>query len=173
MGQPASDDAAVKHSFPLVFLRDAERREVMNGGHGGAGLTPQHAAVAGDMQDIDLPATGEGRQPSLVPPDVIHGRAKTLRNLDKAHLAFCKIEQRQVVLENKQRELVVGAEFFQSAYQSEDVLCDAASAALDHGSGNADSHRSLRLERTPHRGPLPSEGEREIALRVPKVFSMA
>ena len=78
-GERFHDDAAVEHAGEIVFPLHMERREVVDGADGGARRAADEAAVAGDVEDIELQIRGEFWQGELVPEDVFHRRRSGAR----------------------------------------------------------------------------------------------
>ena len=79
-----------------------EGGEVVDGGDGGAGGTPQHAAVAGDVEDIELMLAGEGGKMGLVPEDVAQGGAMALGDDDDFGMALGEVEEGEVGFEDEE-----------------------------------------------------------------------
>ena len=58
------------------------------------------------MQDVELLPTGQLRQLNLVPPGILQRKPKSLRHADQAYLSTCEVEQRQVLFQNENSEIV-------------------------------------------------------------------
>jgi len=87
MGETADDNAAVEHAFPIIFFGHVARGQVMDGCDQGTWPAPQHAAIAGDMEDVDAMLRGEAREMDLVPENVFDGGAKAFGDGDDLHSA--------------------------------------------------------------------------------------
>jgi hypothetical protein len=81
-GQPASDNAAIPHSFPIVFGHDVEWGQIVNRCHEGAGPGSEHAPVAWHVQHVELMDAGQMGQTSLVPENILDGGPKAFGNWD-------------------------------------------------------------------------------------------
>jgi hypothetical protein len=104
MRQPADQDATVEHTHPVIFFGDVKWREIMDSCDQVAWLPPQHATIAGDMQNIEALLPNQPRQFALVPKDVSNRLTETLRDGDDFHCSAEEIEQRQVIIEDEERE---------------------------------------------------------------------
>ena len=120
-----------------------ERREVVDGGDERAMGFPEHAAVAGDVEDVEAELAGELGEFELVPEHVFDGRAVFLRDGDELHLVPDKSEQGQVFLEDEKIKFVLVRVAPEGAEQGEHILGHAGLAALDDGRGKADFHCGL------------------------------
>lgn len=138
--EPANNDAGVEHATPIIFLREMERGQIVNGGNERTGMLPDETAVTGDVQQIESQLAGQSGQRSLMPEDVCDRVAKSFGNRDDLHVARGEFEKRPIVLENEQREVVTRGVPEKSLHEGEHVLADAAFAPLDDRCGNSNFH---------------------------------
>ena len=73
---------------------------------GAARPPPEHPAVAGNVQDLQAQAPGEGGERRLVPGYVGDGRAKSFRHRHNPHRGCGEGEEGAVLLQDEEREFV-------------------------------------------------------------------
>src|SRR5882762_1208052 len=84
-----------------------------------------------------------------MPGDIFYCRPGTFRDRDEFHSRTCKIEQRQILLQNKQNKLMligIGQEW---AEQREQMLGNAGLSTLNDRGGDADMHREYDGQSAP------------------------
>ncbi len=131
---------SVEHPEPIVFTREAKRREIVDRRNQCAWATPHHPAVTRDMQDVQSKVAGELRQRELVPRDVAHGWPHRLRNRHNLHLVSNKREEGNILFQHKENILVRVIAISQCLDERENVLAHARTAALNDRGGDSDSH---------------------------------
>ncbi len=142
--EPPRDHAAVEHPRGIVFPREVEGREIVDRRHERARPSPEHAPVARHVQHLDARATQATGQLALVPEDVFHRRAVALGHRLEAHRVPGELEERHVLLEHVERELMAFRLGQQSAHEGEHVLTHARAPALHDGRGQRDLHGVAR-----------------------------
>jgi hypothetical protein len=132
VGQPARDNFAVKHPLPVVFSAHTKRSEIMNRRDECAGSRPEHAPIAWDVQHVEAMAVSQPGEDGLVPKNVFHRRPEPLRDFNNFAMSAREIEERQIVLESKDREMMSVVPGEQSTEQCKNILSYSGFAALNH-----------------------------------------
>ena len=78
-------------------------------------------------------APQEARKLGLVPEDVPDRRPVPLGDGLEAHRAGGKLEERHVLLEDKERDFMLGRRGNQGAHERKHILADSGTAALHDG----------------------------------------
>ena len=79
-----------------------------------------------------------------MPEDVLHGRPPFLRDGHNFHLRLCEREQRSILFEDEEHELMSICELHQRTDQREEILGDPSLTALDDGGSDADAKPLFR-----------------------------
>jgi hypothetical protein len=102
------------------------------------------------MENVQTELPSEPWKARLVPPDISDRRPIFLGDNKSLHLGRGKRKQIQVLLEDKQGEIVFARVRQKGFGEGEDILADAGFASLDDRSGKSDSHKPVR--RKPNEG---------------------
>ena len=120
----------------------------MNSRHEATRVLPNHPAIAGNMQQIEVETAREPRKLDLMPENVFYWGPNFFGNRDQSHVVAGEIEEIEVVFQDEESELVLVGVGQKSFGEREDVLSDARFAVLDDRGGEADFHsrafRSLK-----------------------------
>lgn len=152
------DDATVEHAGGIVFPLNVEGREIVNRRHRRTGRAPDHAPVAGHVEDVDALALEPAGQDELMPEDVFQGRTPFLRHGDEGHVVVRKLEEREILLEDEEMDLVPLNLTDERSHEGEDILGDAGLAALNDAGGKGDLHERTGcwvLVRISRSAPMP------------------
>lgn len=139
-GEPLHQHPAVEHAGEVVFSLHMERGEIVDGGDGDARRVKGHAAVAGDVEDVDALLAEPAGKEDMMPEDVAHSGSPFFRDRDEGHAVAGELEERQVLFQHKEMEVVLVRVLEEGADEGEDVLGDAGFAALDDRGGEGDFH---------------------------------
>jgi len=100
-GEGFDDDPAVKHAGEVILPLHVEGGQVVDGADAGAGGLADEAAVAGDVQDVELEGFCQAGQFLLVPHDVLDGGGGRHGHGNQAAAVFGKIEKWQLLFQDK------------------------------------------------------------------------
>jgi hypothetical protein len=89
------------------------------------------AAIAGRMENIQSVEACEPREFRLVPENVAYGGTKGFAYCDNFHRVAGELEERDILLQNEEREVVFPGIGKKSTREAEDVLTDSRTSALN------------------------------------------
>jgi hypothetical protein len=138
--EPLHEHTSVNHAGEVVFSFHMEGCEVVDGSDGGAGRIKGHAAVAGDVEDIDALLAEPAGEEELMPEDVADSRTPFFCDRDEGHAVASELEEGHVLFEHEEVKFVLVSVLEEGADEGEDVLGDAGFAALDDRGGDGDFH---------------------------------
>jgi hypothetical protein len=115
--QPGHNNASVKHARRTVFSRKAKWSEIVDSSDQRAGMRPEQAAVTRHVQHVEPELPDKLREMELMPEHIAHRRPVSFGDRHQFHRGGRKCEQRQVLFQNKQGEIVAAGLAKQRAHQ--------------------------------------------------------
>ena len=98
------DDATVERAGEVVFVHNAEWRQIVDCCDEGAGTAPDKAAIARDVKQIESKAPRKRRKNGVVPDDIANGRAIFFRNETKFETFSQVVKKTGVVFQDEEDE---------------------------------------------------------------------